>query len=679
MYARACLVMFYLVAWCFLSRLVVGVKIPFKVFANIAGYSLVGGRYFRSLAIGIFINQALLLVIWKPLLHAQSSFAARHSEFNVSERMRPRVNFWIDVFAKYDRNQIVVHHRDYPGAIFQVLDFSRQARELTPVQLARYRDRILKQEIATLKGIFSRFAGGAQPRNEIERRIYQAMKGVPGGQRKFRAVVEQDLIRGQTGIRCKFEEAIKRSGRYLPLVEQIFVNEYNLPVELTRLPFVESSFDYTAYSKTGAAGIWQFMPATARSFMKVGSVIDERRDPIIATRAAAKYLYAGYRRFNSWPLAVTAYNHGAAGVARKVRTIGTSDIVQIVEHPTQRVLGFASNNFWAELLAAIEVYEQRDKYFPNIRPEPVLRYVEIKLRSSISAQMLSKRLGVDLETLQRYNYGPTPPVWRGRYNLPAGFGLRLPVQYSVRAKELGAATQVTKVQPAAAGSVIYGGAQYRVRKGDTLIGIARRHGITVAQLRSLNGLKSDIIRVGQSLTISRQREGTGVVASGPGTHRVAAGETLSAIARRYGVSIGQIKTQNRLKSDVIRVGQRLVVGGQYRGSSGSGSSSIVHRVGPGETLSAIARRYGVSIAQIKSQNKLKSDIIRVGQKLVVSGRSNVVGGQQASGSSNKQHRVKTGDNLWKIAKRYGTSTSAIKRKNGIGSDNIRPGQLLQIP
>jgi membrane-bound lytic murein transglycosylase D len=562
----------------------------------------------------------LLIVQFFVLFFGQVSAqgpATRHPEFRVHDRMRPRVDFWIDIFAKYDQNHTVIHHRDYPGVVFQVLDFTRQAGELTPVQLARYRDRVFKQEVSALKQILRRFATGAQPRNDVEKRIFQRMQNVPGGQRKFRVVVEQDLIRGQTGIRCKFEDALRRSGRYLPFIEQIFVNEFGLPIELTRLPFIESSFDYTAYSKTGAAGIWQFMPATARIYMKVGSIIDERRDPIVATRASAKYLRSGYRRFNSWPLAVTAYNHGAAGVARKVRVIGSSDIVQIVEHPTQRVLGFASNNFWAELLAAVEVYERRSHYFPEIAPEPVLRYTEIRLQSAISASVLSKRLGVGLDTLQKYNYAPTPPVWRGRYQLPAGFGLRLPIQYSARAKELGAATKVIAAEPVKASSVIYGGNQYRVRKGDTLIAIARHHGTTVAQLRALNGIRSDVIRVGQLLAVSKQRSSVAASYSASGFHRVAPGETLSAISRRYGVSVAQIKRQNNLKSDIIRVGHKLAIGGAVKGG---GVRSIP-----------------------------------------------------------RQYRVRSGDNLWKIAKQHGVSAAALKSKNGLRGDKIRPGQMLNIP
>jgi membrane-bound lytic murein transglycosylase D len=259
------------------------------------------------------------------------------------------------------------------------------------------------------------------------------MSLIPGGASKYRRLLEEDLIRTQTGIRERYADAIRRAWKYLPIIEQIFVSEYGLPKELTRLPFIESSFDYTAYSSVGAAGIWQLMPRTARGFhLVVGRFIDERRDPIKATRAAAEYLRSAYRSLGSWPLAITSYNHGVAGVRSKVVKAGTSDISEIVEHPSERYFGFASSNFYPEFLAALEIFDNHKRYFPEVAEEPPLRVISYPLRSAMSGPYVARQLGIPLEELQEANYAVLDPVWEGRAKIPAGYVLRIPAHYRSR-------------------------------------------------------------------------------------------------------------------------------------------------------------------------------------------------------------------------------------------------------
>src|SRR5207237_2254993 len=124
---------------------------------------------------------------------------------------------------------------------------------------------------------------------------------------------------------------------------------------LPRLPLSESCFNLHAYPKVGAAGIWQFMPATGRHFMRVDNLVDERRDPIASTRAAAQFLDRVHDMLGSWPLAITAYNHGPDGMARAVDEVGSSDIGRIVREYQGRAFGFASRNFYAELLDSLAV------------------------------------------------------------------------------------------------------------------------------------------------------------------------------------------------------------------------------------------------------------------------------------------------------------------------------------
>ena len=286
-------------------------------------------------------------------LSAAPAHHSRHSEFRVSEGLRARVDFWIDIFARYGKHQMVIHHRHYPQAIFGVLDLRQAAQEMGPVQLDLYRKKQEKALVARIERVLTMLAEGGQPTDPFEQHVQSVMRLIPGGPGKYREAIKEELVRSQTGIREKYAEAIRRASRYMHILERIFVRDYGLPMELTRLPFIESSFDYQAYSSVGAAGIWQFMRATGRKYMTINNVVDERRDVIASTRAAARYLQNAYNALGSWPLAVTSYNHGVVGVARKVRRLGTSNITEIIEHPRERLFGFASSNFYPEFLAAL--------------------------------------------------------------------------------------------------------------------------------------------------------------------------------------------------------------------------------------------------------------------------------------------------------------------------------------
>jgi len=370
-------------------------------------------------------------------LKANVSMSPRKGPFQTPASLRGRVDFWKDVFATYGKNQVVVHHREFPQVVFGVLDFTAEAQTMSPVELSRHRANVEKETVAALKRQLELLAKGEPASTPYQEKLERVMERVPGGVNKYRRLVEEDLIRTQTGIRERYAEAIRRSWRYLPFMEQIFVSEYGLPKELTRLPFIESSFDYTAYSSVGAAGIWQFMPRTARSHhLRVGAQIDERRDPIKATRAAAEYLRSAYRSLGSWPLAITSYNHGVGGVRGKVSKAGTDDLAEIIEHPTERYFGFASSNFFPEFLAALEIFDDHKRYFPEIALEPPLRVVSYPLRSAMSVAYVSRQLGISVEELREANYAILEPVWQGRAKIPAGYTLRVPVQYRERVDTL---------------------------------------------------------------------------------------------------------------------------------------------------------------------------------------------------------------------------------------------------
>jgi membrane-bound lytic murein transglycosylase D len=567
-----------------------------------------------------------------------------HADFTVPALLGGRVDFWIDIFTKYGKHQVVLHHRDYPQVIFKVLDFTNEALLLSPVLLERHIERMRKAEALKLKVLIGRLASGAKPTNAAERTIATQMNKIGGGLSRYRKVVNEDLIRGQTGIKEKFADAIRRSGRYLPLMERIFA-EYGLPIELTRLPFVESSFDYTAYSSVGAAGIWQFMPRTARLFMRITSAVDERRDPISATHGAARYLKQAYRSLGTWPLALTSYNHGVYGVTKAARRMGTKDIGRIIEHEGDRVFGFASNNFFPEFLAALEVYAHRKRYFPNVVIEPPLEFDEIRLKVPHSVPFIQQRLGLEKEELEKYNYAILKNGWTGRASLPAGYTLKVRRGLGHLASRLQAGEPVNYAEAvASSASTVYGGVTYRVRRGDTLQGIAKRYRTSVSSIRELNDLQSDRLSIGQSLRIkqpveSRTREVSSPaetvqssIVSEPAAsgatryYTIRSGDTLGAIAKKHGTSAATLSKLNGLRSSRINPGMRLrlpaprqVVPSKATPSAVTPSSSHGkrYRVKAGDSLWSISRQYDVTLQALRNANKLRANRLAIGDELII--------------------------------------------------------------
>jgi len=505
----------------------------------------------------------------------------RDEAFTVPEKIAGRVAFWRDIFAKYGKYTRVVHHRMYPQVVFTVLDFTDKASELGPVAIEKYIGTVEKETIDSISESLLYLADGGSPRNDFERTIEDKMSFIPGGDSKYKKAVDEDLIRTQTGIKERFEEAIRRSGRYLPLLERIFVEEYGLPVELTRLPFVESSFDYEALSSVGAAGLWQFMKSTGKQFgMIVNNVVDERRDPIVATRAAARYLKHAYDVLDSWPLALTSYNHGVAGVAKKMKEMGTNDLFSVIEHPDVRPLGFASNNFYPSFLAALEVYENYRLYFPDVQRYPPLQVTQRKLGSSVSAAQIARQVGISLEELKSANYALANSVWSGRAKIPAGYNLRIPVAgttqlASLDLNQLDSQMEQEPAPPESVSSAVYGGATHKVRKGDTLLKIAKQYNVSVQELMQLNGLQGVTVQIGKILIVKERSLGKPTpIRSAPikksppkptksppaRSYKVKSGDSLWSIAKKFNTSADAIQKRNGFKKGTtIKPGQNISI------------------------------------------------------------------------------------------------------------------------
>ena len=240
-----------------------------------------------------------------------------------------------------------------------------------------------------------------------------------------------------------------------------------------------------AYSKVGASGVWQFMPSTARRFMRIDDAVDERLDPIVSTRAAARFLRENYDRLGTWPLAITAYNHGPAGIARAVRETGTTDIGTIVEKYRGPSFKFASRNFYAEFLAALDVERNYRKYFGTLPLFPPLKHDEVPLPHYVPIASVVRCAGGDEDAFRELNPGLLPAVYTGRQRVPRDYTVRLPAGSTARFQQcystLPASHKATSQQKA---FVVH-----RVRRGQTLAQIARLYGTSVKEIQRRNGLR----------------------------------------------------------------------------------------------------------------------------------------------------------------------------------------------
>ncbi len=219
--------------------------------------------------------------------------------------------------------------------------------------------------------------------------------------------------------------AWSRSGQWRPHIRSVLA-EHDLPQELEVLPHVESSFNPSAYSKVAAAGMWQFMPATARQYMRVDQVVDERMDPFIATEGAARLLKTNYKTTGTWPLALTGYNHGAGGMVRATEALGTNDIDVIVQKYKGKAFGFASRNFYASFLAALEIDSNPGRYFGKVKMDVPIAYDVVAVQKYVSAKALASEAGISMEELKMHNPALLGPVWSGDKYIPQGYPVRVP-------------------------------------------------------------------------------------------------------------------------------------------------------------------------------------------------------------------------------------------------------------
>ncbi len=536
-----------------------------------------------------------------------------------------------------------------------------------------------------------------------------------------------------------------RASQYLyNIVEE--VEARNMPMELALLPFVESAFQPEALSRAKAAGLWQFMPATGKDYeLEQNLWRDDRRDVLESTRAALDYFEYLHGLFGDWQLTLAAYNWGEGSVQRAIsrakRRKQPTDyahlrmpretanyvpkleaIKRIVSDPAKygiELPDVGNEPYFVQVtkprdidvktaaeLAGMPLDEFRrlnpsyklpvivashnnimllpadrvDFFLDNLASwmdsgQPLSRWSTYKLKQGESLALVAARAGMTEDYLREVNGIP-----KGRRVLPNSTLLILAEgddQIDISAEEADAKLRLSPL-------TTWRRVTYRVRNGDTISGIARRWHITSRSIITANRLRSDRLRIGQRLILTVPNvERSPIIepTSAPkGKHviyTVKSGDTLGRIASRYGVSTASLRMTNRIRGNMIRPGQRL----RIPGTGGSeAADTVIHTVSSGETLSSIANRYGVTVTRLKRSNRLTSNTLHIGDKLEIPAREQ----PRASSSGvrapqSKIHVVRTGETLSEIAESYGIGLSKVRTANGLRSNNLRVGQRLVIP
>lgn len=343
--------------------------------------------------------------------------------------LKNRMEFWVKVYTQYSTSEGLIHDAKYPEIILEKLDFTADQNDFSTPAIAK--EKRAKRRINDIKDFYKKLLLSIHKKQndldamtDAEKRVYELYKGI-SEPNKFYNAAHNKRIRLQLGQKDRFMQGLYYSGRYLAMMEKIF-RERGVPVEITRLPFVESSFNLKARSKVGASGIWQFMRSTGRFYLKINDTIDERNDPIRATEAAASLLLLNFDSLKSWPLAITAYNHGRKGLMRAVRKVGSDSLDDIIDSYRSRSFGFASSNFFCEFMAALHVERNAEKYFGKTERDKPVQFAEFVMNDFVRAKDLATYTRIPLDTLFELNPALTDSIFQSKRLIPAGYVLRIP-------------------------------------------------------------------------------------------------------------------------------------------------------------------------------------------------------------------------------------------------------------
>lgn len=479
--------------------------------------------------------------------------------FPVPPEIQPNVDFWRHVYGIWSRGEVAIHDNRYLGVVYEVVKlpepikegYTDAQRDLVRARTARYEERLRTLEERVRAG---------QRLTADEQALLTQIESAGGRDAVFGAA---ERLRTQRGLRERFRRGVEISGRYDDMFRDIMRSQ-GVPEDLAFLPHVESSFQTNAVSSVGAAGIWQFMPATGRMFMTVNDTVDDRLDPIVAAEGAARYLAQAHARLGSWPLAITSYNHGQGGMANAKAQFG-DDIGAIVKNYRGQYFGFASRNFYAEFIAAREVTRHANRYFPEgLKREQPWSHDRLVLNHPMPVDHVANHYGLSPHRIADLNLHLRPRARDGRANLPAGTTVWLPGGTKQRVAShppplTSSMIARAETKPPSSSSITR---QALARSGQSSVVVTRKPDTQRATAATNPTSGSAKKKTGQPVQAKAVAKSSPKPASTPRYHVVKPKETLYRVATQNGITVAELRRLNKLKPDDnhIQPGQKLKVG-----------------------------------------------------------------------------------------------------------------------
>ena len=606
--------------------------------------------------------------------------------FPCPDALRRRVDFWIDVYGRWRTNDAILHDAQRPHRVYKIIK-GKACGTKGNTQFIKEQKRQIRLRLERIAILIEQNKTITQAKDKHYLNMFPE---------RSPAVLRRATrnLRCQSGNKDGFRNALRRFGTYGPIVRRV-LKDAGLHQDIQYLPFVESSYNPEAYSRVGAAGMWQIMPRTARELgLELNATMDERLDPEAASWAAARYLKDSRKNLTVaarskkanvsdselTPFVITSYNYGVNGMRRAIKKLGP-DFLTVLNRYRTKKFRVAVKNFYAGFLAARHVAQNSKRFFGSYSKGRPLRYDTIMLRSSVSIDRIRAVFGISLSRLKSLNPALTRFVWHGWREIPGGYPLRLPLRQGGWADKI---AYLHSLPPEADRGTPK---RYTVRSGDTACAIASAFRVKCRDLIDMNRLgRQAVIRVGQSVQIPMRTSGKRRLLSraDPGVYTVAPGDTVCGIAKRYGVKCSALLATNELTSgSVLSVGRKLVIPGALAETRGGGT----YTVRKGDSACGVASRYGVSCDTLLAANELsQQDLIYPGQALRIPRQLNTATGTGRQSSTRKtlkttvvEYRVKKGDNACQIATRLGVSCKALLTDNGLGRHSvIHPGQKLLV-
>jgi len=398
------------------------------------------------------------------------------------------VDFWVAIFTGYTTAEGVLHDSHNLDIVYERLSLPDNASR-------RQRQSVSDRRRPHYKEILQTLASGK--REGLTKEEQRVLGMWPANVSEKELLLAANNIRFQAGLSDRFAEGLHRAGLYRDYINEEF-KQLGIPIALAALPHVESSYDLNARSNAGASGIWQFTRGTGRRFMQVDHVLDERNDPFLATIAAGKLLSYNHSITGNWPMAITAYNHGLSGVRRAMRRYGDNNLIDILRHYDGRAFGFSSRNFYVAFLAAKEVDQNPDVYFPGLKPAEPIEYSQYRLKKYVPVNQLTTFLDISDSDLARHNPALQPTIWQGSKYLPKGYTLRVPASLLQDSLQI----LIDRLSPDIFFNQQLADLFHTVARGDTLSEIADVYETRVSTLVTLNNLTNrHRIRAGQKLRL----------------------------------------------------------------------------------------------------------------------------------------------------------------------------------